>query len=319
MIVRGTCLGARLHRRRVCLSAASQLRSCAGASAEPVKPPEEAIGLKLGSELCVYESSVDLNVAAENAFKKCQIAASMGTVGFAGIIVAASTKASMPVLAGLAAMALANTYVVLQVPRRAMQGVALKQVERITLLPNAETDGEILSDRAKQLAATETLQVEIRSPNLVRRLYLEPPPSAWQGARYSGLVEDKRRSFADACKRLHVDPEDGECKDRDMLDAVLGLGHVIAEEKLEIRSDVEGHLRIPLDGAIPAGGSLKEAPLPDADMYEPPEFVKSTPADAIEALGRRSVFTGMALLALGGLATLKHLMRGENKGPGKSS
>jgi len=295
-----------------------QLRPChAGNDGTLQKPASKqgasARGLQLKSKLDLYECSTDLNAAAEAAFKKCQMAAGMGTLGFAGVIVAASNNASLPMLAGLGCIAVANTYIILETPRRAMRGVAMKQVERLTLLPNTDAkdvDSRAEGSAAERLAATEKLELEIQSPNLIRRIRLDPPPAAWQGTRYSGLAVDSRRTFQDACRRLHVDPE-GACSDKDLLDALLSSGNVVAEEPIEIRSDIEGHLRLPLDGKTPEGASLKEALPPDMEQYEPPEFARSTPLSAIESTGTRSMYMGMALMTLGAAGFSKYMVKSQ--------
>eukprot|EP00440_Ansanella_granifera_P006137 gb/GFBE01006659.1/.p1 GENE.gb/GFBE01006659.1/~~gb/GFBE01006659.1/.p1 ORF type:complete len:337 (+),score=65.40 gb/GFBE01006659.1/:1-1011(+) len=307
------------RRSPVCHMSRLNVRCCASAASKDASPPSSSgssvRGLQLKRALPLYKSSTDLNALAEAAFKKCQMAAGMGTLGFVGVILAASSKASMPMLAGMGCLAMVNTYIILEVPKRAMRGVAMKQVERLVLLPNvaagAADEGTSSGTAVERLRATESLEVEITSPNLIRRIRLEPTPSAWQGTRYSGLVADNRRSFADACRHLNVDVKGGECEDQELLDALLSSGHVLSEEKIEIRSDIEGLLRIPLESGTPAGASLVQVQAADEDQYEPPDFAKSTPASAIESLGTRSTFMGMAIFMLGVAGCAKRALRGE--------
>ncbi|CAE8695597.1 unnamed protein product, partial [Polarella glacialis] len=126
---------------------------------------------------------------------------------------------------------------------------------------------------------------------------------------------DNRPSFSDACSQLlHLDNETGKIPDKELLEALVNSLKVITEEKLEIRTDLEGHLRLPSDsskappGASLAGARVEEA-LKGAEKYELPEFVKSSPALAIEQLGQRSVFAGMALLTLGIAGYSKHMLK----------
>eukprot|EP00933_Yihiella_yeosuensis_P051675 TRINITY_DN49657_c0_g1_i1.p1 TRINITY_DN49657_c0_g1~~TRINITY_DN49657_c0_g1_i1.p1 ORF type:complete len:360 (+),score=80.36 TRINITY_DN49657_c0_g1_i1:63-1142(+) len=309
-----------LQSRRVPASASSSLGGLRLQSneAETAKASSSSPKLQIKEKLCVYESSVDLCGIAEATFKKCQMAAGMGTFGYLGVLVSASGTASMPALALLGCGAVANTYIILEVPKRAMRSVALKHVERITLFPAegdqaAQEAGEESADSqasaVERLAATPSLTMEVQSPNLIRRLRLEEPPSAWQGARYSGLAADNRPSFADACKQLlHVDVEKGSTSEPELLDALINSGKVIAEETVEIRSDAGSQFAFPSGGSLPSGAHLAQAQsgTSEDERLQPPEWAKSTPEDAIESLGRRSFLMGAALMGIGMLGFGKY-------------
>lgn len=260
--------------------------------------------------ICLYESAENLTEVAKDSFKRCQLGASLGVLGFASVMVATSAKASLPILAFMGCGAILNTYMVLELPRRSMRSLALKHVERLYLCPSPLIADQIKSGKSADdcLAAASVLEIEVHSPNVIRRVRLEDAVAAWQGARYGGLAADSRPTFADACQQLlHIDVEDGKCHHPNLVNALINSGKVITSEQVEIRSDAESCLRIPESGNLPDGAALASAQASqgDRETLKQLAFIKSTPTSSIQGLGTRSIYAGLALVFVGSVGLVK--------------
>jgi len=337
--------GTQLALARTSVLKTTSARCAAGAAASPGE--EEALGepaarpaappLSIGSELSLYESSVDLAACAQRARTRCLLGASLGCLGFAGVMVGSAATASVGMQAILGAGAVAYVYKNAILSTRSIAGVALMHVERIVVLPTApagaaapttEAESDGAPSAEEQLAATPEVHLKIRTANLDMWVKLAEPVSRWDGGRYSGFVSDDRAVigdlFGEEQRLLHLDEvsgsgdndEDASSADVALLRAVAASPKVVAERQLELRSDVDGLLRLPSQGIKLAEGLFFPVAKQGQQQQAAGGARRGTPAQEVTALGTQALFSGVIFLLAGALYIGRDMAQDPNN-PGR--
>mmetsp|Transcript_3544 Transcript_3544/g.11021 ORF Transcript_3544/g.11021 Transcript_3544/m.11021 type:complete len:210 (-) Transcript_3544:126-755(-) len=182
--------------------------------------------------------------------------------------------------------------------------------------------GAAVEDR---LEATPELQLKIRTASLDLWLKLTKPVAAWDGARYAGFVSDTRPAFGDFCHRgLYLDQISGWGKpgsptssDPALLRALTASSKVVAERRLEPRSDVSGSLKISADGVKLTENLLAEVKQGDKPAGGLADMVRPSPAEEILTLGKQSVFSGAIFLAAGAIYVARWYIQDPNDADNK--
>mmetsp|Transcript_98396 Transcript_98396/g.195095 ORF Transcript_98396/g.195095 Transcript_98396/m.195095 type:complete len:374 (-) Transcript_98396:80-1201(-) len=283
-----------------------------------VAPP-----LSVSAELCVYESPVDLLSLARRARRNSFVGAGMGVCGFMSVLASSTAETSSTMQLLVCAGAAFFIYKHAVMLPRSIPFIALRHVERIVVLPTTDvTDvtkasGETSMD--DQLAATSELQLQILTTNLRLQMTLNEPADMWDGARYSGLVNDTRTTFVTMLQErqaLHVDEVSSSGKpglptsaDPALLQALAASTKVIAQQEVDCRTDVDDVLKLPSDGQKLASEQL-------ADKKSKSSRRRVPPAVEIKQLGISSLISGCVFLMAGSIFIAKSAAQ-DASSPGK--
>lgn len=243
----------------------------------------DAAAAAAGAPRVLFESDVQITPLIETAKWRCRTAAGFASVGFSAVIGSLATTAPPAVVGLLVGGVFVNSYMFHSANQRILRGFAMRHVERVTLLGEADAGG---------------LAIEVRSANVTRRLELVDPAGPWEGSRFLGLVADTRVSFADICGSrsiLHVDVAAGKADDPELLQSILSTSKVIASEAAEVREDVDESLRPPAPELDMS--SLRTVPV------EPPAGAPKqglpSPVEMVEHMGKRTLGGGALILLAG--------------------
>jgi len=289
--------------------------------------------LAIGAEVCVYESPVDLCSLARRARTNSFIGAGLGVCGFMGVLASSTGNMQLVVCAG-AAFFIYKHAVMLP---RSIPETALRHVERIVVLPNADgTDANNSSDETSvddqpkatmpnadgtdvnsssgetsmddQLKATPELLLQITTTNLRLHVRLTEAADTWDGSRYSGLVKDTRTTFVSMVQEsqaLHVEevsslgePSSPTSEDPALLQALVASTKVIAEQRVDCRAEVDDVFKLPSNGQKLAT-ELLTTKKPKSSRR------RMAPAIEIRQLGISSLFSGCVFLMAGAIFIAK--------------
>lgn len=275
--------------------------------------------LSIGAEVCIYESPVDLCSLARRARTNSFFGAGLGVCGFMGVLASSTGNMQLVVCAG-AAFFIYKHAVMLP---RSIPETALRHVERIVVMPNADgTDVNNASGESSmddQLKATPELLLQITTTNLRLHVRLTEAADTWDGARYSGLVKDTRSTFVSMVQEsqaLHVEevssldkPDSPTSEDPALLQALITSTKVIAEQQVECRSEVDDVFKLPSNGQKLAT-DLLTAKKSKSGRRRP------APAIEIRQLGISSLFSGCVFLMAGAIFIAKSAAQ-DDSSPGK--
>eukprot|EP00927_Polykrikos_kofoidii_P067748 TRINITY_DN63196_c0_g1_i1.p1 TRINITY_DN63196_c0_g1~~TRINITY_DN63196_c0_g1_i1.p1 ORF type:complete len:413 (+),score=75.55 TRINITY_DN63196_c0_g1_i1:57-1241(+) len=283
--------------------------------------------LAFDEQLCIYRSSASLSTVAEKALSKCRVGTSLGLSGFAGVLFGVPT--APPVAAGVIAVAAAiNTYKHLYATRCTMQEIATRHVESVVILPNTsgESPGSCQNPAAsiepssssteERLKATQEVDLLVRTTNLEFRMRLVDPAAAWEGAKYSGFVDDDRPSFSSLYQRgdvLHFDdlsawgrPGAPSSDDQALLEALVASSKVVDEHSISKRDDVASLLHLS-SGADGSQIQLKQNKSSSSASKGTQEQKLPPPAEEIERVGKQSLLSNGVIFVAGSLFVGKRL------------
>jgi len=293
--------------------------------AETSVPDEQVLvvpPLSIGAELCVYESPGDLCSLARRARTNSFMGAGMGVCGFMGILAGSSaeTLGTMQLLVCAGAAFFVYKHAVM-LPR-SIPVTSLRHVERIVVLPTADgTHVNNASDETSmddQLKATPELQLQIITANLSLQMRLTEAADTLDGARYAGLVNDTRSTFASMLQEnhaLHLEEVSSRGKPGSptsdhpaLLQALVASTKVIAEQKVDCRTDVDDVFKLPSNGQ-----KLATELLTNKSKSGPRRMA---PATEIKQLGISSLFSGCVFLTAGAIVITKSVAL-DASSPGK--
>lgn len=265
----------------------------------------------------------------------------MGLTGFASILATSAATAPLAAVAGILGGAAVHTYLTLMIPRRAVRKLAMNYVEHMMVLPpgtgpvQPAVEGEghrgeaslwaepsqanlpaTVEGATAWLSTIGSLELQLRQGNVTRWLRLEEPAAAWEGARFTGLVEDGRVTFGDACQRLGLlqfeGPETSACSNAALLEALQQTGKFIAAEEVNRRTDVPFLFQLPASGPSPEGIAMAKAGQPEMPVAGPHGATQAhSPAAQIARAGNQSLLRGGFMLILGFALSVRALRRQE--------
>lgn len=288
----------------------------------PLKQDTPAQPLHLNSETCLYESKIDLQPVAKAARSQCVMGTTMALCGLAGVLVGSPT--APPFAKALVVMgAMASTYKHVVLARKELGNIAMRHVEQLVLKPTCSADevGGSSSMKGKaeeQLEATQKLELTVYTPNLEMRFELGEPVAPWEGARYSGLVADKRPPFSEVCKAMFhfedasTEPDSAVIPDPELFAALLKCEKVVVEREVVIRSHLEPDdlLAVPQDtkqhceGLLDGVGSSEPG---SAANNQRAAGRRKPPASEIQIIGRQAIVSGV-IFQMAGLFFLSRLI-----------
>lgn len=305
-------------------------------------------------ELTLFASTQDFGQIVSSSYYQVQLGAALGAGGFAMVALAAASSAGPQALAVLGAGLILNTYVSMVMPKKAMLTLATRHVERCTLRLPVDTSEAVDTLRSQDGAVAEaelpadasaaggrkskapaadgnpaapdtvgsgrfeamgSVELVIITPNLRRTVWLEDAVKPWEGARFSGLVEDNRVSFGDLCyeQNLSFDMEKGRAFDMEMLEELLATDKVVADETVEFREDTDELIRLPAKfpkemlGGVQLMG--KKGDRNESSSSKGPQ----SPAGVIHGIGQRAFYGGAFLFIVGFSFGSRSLWRGQQK------
>jgi len=261
----------------------------------------------------------------------------MGTTmvlcGFAGVLVGSPTAPPLA-QAVICLGAAATTYKHAVMAKKELANIAMRHVEKVVLLPkpgSADAGADASADASAdapasehtaqdRVEATREMELLVRTPNMDMTFQIGQPVTAWEGAKYTGLVADERPAFSNVCTSLlsfeevfgatvHGDPP--KIPDRELLEALLDSDKVIVERKVTLREDLEPDhlLACPADtpkrmeGLLDGVGSKEPG---SAETNQQAAGKRRHPATEIQFIGRQSIFSGF-IFQMAGLAFISRL------------
>lgn len=282
-----------------------------------VAPP-----LSINAELCIYESPADLRSLARRARTNSFIGAGMGVCGFMGVLASstAETSGTMQLLVCAGAVFFIYKHAVM-LPR-SIPVTSLRHVERIVVLPNSDgTHVNKVSDETSmddQLKATSELRLQIITTNLSLQMRLTEAADTWDGARYSGLVNDTRSTFVSMLQErqaLYVEevsswgkPGSPTSDNPALLQALVASTKVIAEQDVNCRTDADNVFKLSSNGQKLATQLLNDK--------SKSGHRRMAPAAEIKQLGISSLFSGCVFLMAGAIFIAKSVAQ-DASSPGK--
>lgn len=298
------------------------------AAAEQVAPKPDVKPLHFPSEVCVYKSDVDLHTLAKTSRAQSMLGNSLAVTGFAGVL--AGSPGAAPAAQALVCLgAAAMTYKFTVVAKKELALVALRQVEKVVILPSqsgeeaasAEEAAEDAASVVERLNATEELGVMVKTTNADITFKLGSPVAAWEGAKYSGLVADERPAFADVCRGLfHMEeisswgkPGSPSSTDADLLQALLSSDKVVLERSIVRREDLEESELMGLTKSIENTYSTMLSGVTRADAEKATaDSSRREPEVEIQHIGRSSLISGVMFFVAGMIFLNKEMNSGED-------
>lgn len=324
------------RRRALCAAAESAVEPLVAGAADAGGPPARPASppaLEIRGEVELYRSHADLAGAARKARMNNILGSAFGFLGFAGVA-AGAPSAPLAIHAIIGLGATMNLYKHLGMSRNEFGAIGMRYLETLTVMPHAHgaqaSSGAAggpahepvasESTAAEMLKATPHVHLRLRTVNVDLHLTLVEPAAAWEGSKYSGLVNDDRTSFHDVLCALFIEEVTAIGKkgaptspDQNLLAALLQTNKVLADHHVSLRTDAEipGLFALPADAAAEYQKFFDD--VPDAEkkrkklrnetgsgMHGSVGIPRSAIAE-IQQVGKASIISGFVFLTAGSI------------------